>query len=144
MKEPNSILTGSCLCGQVTFEAEEPVKWCGHCHCDLCRRAHGAAFVTWFGVPREHFRLTGGEDSVQWYDSSEEAKRGFCMRCGSTMFFSSSRWADEMHIALPFMHGNISKTPSVHVYWDRQVHWVTVDDDLKKLGGPTGVEGLGK
>jgi len=58
------------------------------------------------------------------------------------MFFSSSRWADEMHIALPFVHGEISKEPSVHVYWDRQVPWVTVIDDLNKWGGLTGVEAL--
>lgn len=58
------------------------------------------------------------------------------------MFFSSTRWADEMHIALPFVHSDIAKAPSVHVYWDKRVPWVEVDDDLKKLGGPTGVESL--
>ncbi len=142
MQENIGTVSGSCLCGRVTFEVVEPVKWCGHCHCDLCRRAHGAPFVTWFGVTTEVFQLTGGEPDLRWYHSSEEAKRGFCGTCGSTMFFSSSRWADEMHIALPFMHGDISKNPSVHVYWDRQVQWVTVADDLKKLGGPTGVEAL--
>ena len=134
-------LTGSCLCGAVVFDVDGPVKWCGHCHCDLCRRAHGAAFVTWFGVAREHFTLQNDE-ALAWYASSEEARRGFCSRCGSTMFFASSRWADEMHIALPYVHGAFPLEPSVHVYWDRRVSWVDVADDQRKLGGPSGVEEL--
>jgi len=141
MNEHGATLFGSCLCGQVSFEIDLPVIWCGHCHCDLCRRAHGAAFVTWFGVSTEAFHLKE-DKNLQWYASSDEAKRGFCSICGSTMFFHSSRWADEMHIALPFVHGDINKEPSIHVYWDRHVPWVELQDDLKKRGGPTGVEAL--
>ncbi len=142
MDESIKTVSGSCLCGRVRFEVDLPVKWCSHCHCDLCRRAHGASFVTWFGVSKQAFRLHDGQD-LQWYASSEEAQRGFCSTCGSTMFFQSfTRWADEMHIALPFVHGDINKKPSIHVYWDRHVPWVEIKDELKKLGGTTGVEAI--
>src|SRR5207249_145423 len=36
---------GSCLCGDVAFELV-PGDWMGHCHCSMCRKAHGAAFAT--------------------------------------------------------------------------------------------------
>lgn len=39
-----------CLCGDLKLEATLPSKWVAHCHCSLCRRAHGAAFVTWVGM----------------------------------------------------------------------------------------------
>lgn len=143
MNPSETPVSGSCLCGRVAFEVDEPVKWCGHCHCHLCRRAHGAAFVTWFGVDEPQFRLTAGEADLRWFASSPEAKRGFCGHCGSTLFFTSTRWPGEMHIALSCAHRSISKAPSAHVYWDRRVPWVRVEPDaLRKLGGPTGIEPL--
>ena len=37
---------GGCLCGDVRFTVDWPSKWIAHCHCSMCRRAHGAAYVT--------------------------------------------------------------------------------------------------
>ena len=61
---------GACLCGQVQFSIAPPTKWCAHCHCTMCRRAHGAAFVTWIGVPEGQFDFVTGRDTVQWFASS--------------------------------------------------------------------------
>lgn len=131
---------GCCLCGAVSFQIDIPVKWCSHCHCSLCRRAHGAGFVTWFGVNFSDFRLFQGETSLRWYESSPGAQRGFCSVCGSTMFFKSPRWEGEIHIALAFMQGEIDKAPMANVYWDTHVPWIEGMNELKKLGGETGVE----
>jgi hypothetical protein len=134
--------TGKCLCGAVRFEVTPPTKWCAHCHCSLCRRAHGAAFVTWFGVERSNFKLASGSDVVSWYQSSREARRGFCSRCGSTMFFESQRWPDEVHITLAHMDGAIDRSPTAHVFYDSHVDWVELGDKLSRRGGPTGIEPL--
>jgi hypothetical protein len=134
--------SGRCLCGAIRFEIDLPVKWCAHCHCHLCRRAHGAAFVTWFGVEDDGFRIVAGSEHLRWYRSTPEAERGFCSSCGSTMLFRSSRWADEMHVALPFVDGDIGRPPTAHVYWDRHVDWVELGDELRRLGGETGTEPL--
>ena len=134
--------TGGCLCGAVRFEVEPPTKWCAHCHCSLCRRAHGAAFVSWFGVAREQFRFVSGKELLRWYRSTPEARRGFCPECGSTILFEGDRWPDEIHIALAHMDGPIDREPQVHVFFDSGVEWLHFDDGLKKLGGPTGTEPL--
>jgi len=136
----NASFTGRCLCGAVRFEVTPPTKWCAHCHCSLCRRAHGAAFVTWFGVERPSFELVAGSDDLSWYQSTAEARRGFCSRCGSTLFFESERWADEIHIALAHMDGPIDRSPKTHVFYDAHVDWFEVGDELDPLGGPTGTE----
>jgi hypothetical protein len=133
-------LTGRCLCGAVRFEVDPPTKWCAHCHCSLCRRAHGAGFVTWFGVDDDSFRITGGEEELSWYASSDAARRGFCSSCGSTLFFQSERWAGEMHIALADMDGPIDREPAGHVFYDSRAEWIHVDDALPKFGGPSGTE----
>ena len=37
-------------------------------------------------VPRSALRVEGAEN-VRWYQSSEKVRRGFCARCGSSLFF---------------------------------------------------------
>lgn len=134
------VSTGSCLCGAVRFEVTLPTKWCAHCHCSLCRRAHGAAFVTWFGVERENFSFLEGESTLEWHRSTEEARRGFCSKCGSTMFFESERWPGEVHIALVHMDEPIDREPRAHVFFDDHVSWFEFGDQLPRMGGSSGVE----
>lgn len=135
-------ITGTCLCEGVQFEVTPPTKWCSHCHCSMCRRAHGAGVVTWFGTRRDSFRLTKGAELLRWYQSSAAARRGFCSRCGSTLFFEAQRWPDEIHIVRACVPGGIDREPSGHVFFDEHVEWLTLGDELPKYGGPTGTEPL--
>jgi hypothetical protein len=121
---------GSCLCGAVRFEASLPSKWCAHCHCGMCRKAHGAGYVTWVGFPVERFEVTHGSEQLHWYRSSGQAERGFCDRCGSSLLFRSERWPGEMHVALGAMDDPIDRTPQAHVYHDDHVDWVVIDEAL--------------
>src|SRR5262245_38936344 len=75
-------MTGSCLCGEVAFEVEGPVEPLGHCHCGMCRKTHGAAFVSYGSVPKARFRWLRGTENVKRYASSEYAWRPFCTKCG--------------------------------------------------------------
>jgi hypothetical protein len=115
---------GACLCGVVRFTITPPSKWCAHCHCTMCRRAHGAAFVTWIGVPEGQFDLVAGRDSVQWYASSADSRRGFCRHCGSSLFFRSERWPGEIHVVRANVPGEIDRAPEGHVNTDTRVAWL--------------------
>ncbi len=136
-------ITGSCLCEGIAFEVTTPTKWCAHCHCSMCRRAHGAGVVTWFGIESGQLTLTRGADLLQWYQSSPSpprARRGFCRRCGSMLFFEGERWAGETHVARASVPGPIDRQPQVHVYYEGHVDWLTVDDGLKRIGAPGGTQ----
>ena len=121
---------GACLCGAIGFEFDTPSLWSAHCHCSLCRRAHGAAFVTWVGVEEARFRFTTS-DSLHWFNSSTKGKRGFCTQCGSTLFFKSTASPDEIHIARANIAGDLDIQPSIHVsYGSEEVSWFPFTDDL--------------
>lgn len=128
--------SGECLCGAVSFSVEFPSIWSAHCHCTMCRRAHGAAFVTWVGVEEVRASIQDPDGVLSWYDSSEEAQRGFCSRCGSSLFFRSSRWPDELHIARASFTGPVDREPEGHDYYDTRVKWFEVRDDLPKDPNP--------
>jgi len=125
---------GACLCGTSRFEFELPTKWVAHCHCTLCQRAHGAAFVTWVGVAITQFRWTA-DSALRWYASSAGAQRGFCSHCGSPIAFQSVNWPGEIHLARALIDGVLDREPQVHVHTESAAPWVTLGDHLpRKIG----------
>lgn len=127
---------GGCLCGAVRFEVDFPTRWVAHCHCSMCRRAHGAAFVTWVSVPQAQFRLHDPEQRFTTYQSSAHASRGFCARCGTTFLFRSSRWPGEVHLTRANFRTPPDKAPQIHAYYDTHVEWFSVNDELRKKPAP--------
>ena len=130
-----STATGRCLCGEIHFETELPSKWVAHCHCTLCQRSGGSAFVTWVGLDAANCRILDPQHRLQWYKSSDQGERGFCARCGSTLFFRSGRWAGELHVTLANVLGPVDRAPQAHVFWDAHVDWVRLDaaDGLRRV-----------
>lgn len=127
--EPD-LATGGCFCGAIRFTIDLPSKWCAHCHCTMCRRVHGAGYVTWVGVESGHFHLLGGQDELDWYESSPGARRGSCRICGSNLLFESTRWAGETHVAMGCLDGPIDRQPQAHANFDTHVDWMAWDTNL--------------
>ncbi len=134
------IVKGSCFFGAVAFEIELPTTFCGHCHCSMCRRPHGASFVTWPGVPPERLTIIKGATDLAAYQSSEHGTRRFCRICGSQMFCQTE--PEVVDIALAALHGKIDRDPEAHYYYDSRAEWTNVNDDLPKLGGEDGMQPL--
>jgi hypothetical protein len=79
-------LAGSCLCGAVRFELVPPIRDVVVCHCRQCAKWTGYA-VAATAVAPENFRLLDGAAELRWYAASDHAERGFCSRCGSSLFW---------------------------------------------------------
>ena len=116
-----------CLCGDLSLEATLPSKWLAHCHCSLCRRAHGAAFVTWVGMDATRCVIGDAKQRLRWYASTPGAERGFCGHCGAMMFFRSERWPGELHVALAHFTTPVDRMPQLHAHWQDRVPWASVD-----------------
>src|SRR6266542_560640 len=106
-----STASGACFCRIVQFRVELPSKWVAHGDCTMCRRTHGAAFVTWVGMDETRCQVEDAEEQLHWYRSSPEAERGFCSRCGTNLFFRSSRWPGELHIVLANFDEKVDRAP---------------------------------
>lgn len=78
-----SEFTGGCLCGAVRFAGGTAQPDFRACHCSQCRRWSG---FYWAGFDTSDLRITAGE-ALRWYRSSEQAERGFCAICGSSLFW---------------------------------------------------------
>jgi hypothetical protein len=126
-------VTGACLCGAVRFRVTPPTLFCAHCHCSMCRRNHGAGYVTWVGVPRAQLALLQGGDALVTYRSSEAGTRKFCARCGTSLFCENTSHPDRVDVPLANLDGPIDRAPQAHVYFDCRAPWVAVGDELPRI-----------
>lgn len=89
------MVTGRCECGAVTFSVEQVRETVTVCHCSQCRRTSGHFWAsTHAPFEKLHFENNTG---LEWYASSDNAKRGFCRYCGSSLFY---RMTDETGIGI--------------------------------------------
>lgn len=80
-------ITGGCICGGVRYQVNGPLREIIACHCEQCRRSSGH-FVAATACRRAHFVLTS-EATLQWFSAVAGYRRGFCNRCGSSLFFEA-------------------------------------------------------
>lgn len=100
------MLKGSCLCGDVRFTVTGSPFDPAACHCSQCRKMSGhvwaAAVVAEDGIEIE------GE--VRWFAASPRARRGFCPRCGSSLF-----WQEHGSGNMDFALGAVDGPTGVHL-----------------------------
>jgi len=128
-----SPIAGACLCETVRFEIVPPTQACGHCHCSMCRRSHGAGYVTWVIVPARQLRIIAGEAELSRYQSSDHGARHFCGMCGSSLFGESTRTPDLMYVVRSNLKGDIDRVPEFHACFPDRAAWVDIDDDLLRM-----------
>ena len=79
------MLTGSCLCGAVTYQVTGEAGRPAACHCTQCRKQSGHYWAS--GWCKDSDIAIAGE--VRWFAASDTAKRGFCPTCGSFLFWKA-------------------------------------------------------
>lgn len=85
MTDETIVTRGQCHCGAVQFEGKGPVKGVDACHCATCRQLNGGPYM---GVGFHNGITVTQSDALKWYESSEWARRGFCEKCGTSLFYN--------------------------------------------------------
>ncbi len=123
--------TGGCLCGAVRYRATAAPLRAVSCHCAMCRRASGAAFLTFVHFPLEAFAWTKGAPTR--YRSSANAERGFCARCGSTLSMHEAVLDERVQVSLGSLDRPGDVQPDDHVWTRSQLPWLNIADDLPRF-----------
>ncbi|MBI3530101.1 MAG: GFA family protein [Betaproteobacteria bacterium] len=131
------MIRGSCLCRSIRYEVRGPLGPASHCHCSMCRKAHGAAFGTYARVQKADFVLVSGAEDIASYQSSPEVTRTFCRRCGSTLQFIRATRPNTFALALGTLDDDPGVRPSMHIHIESKVPWLDIDDGLPQhIGHP--------
>ena len=121
--------TGGCLCGAVRYALSGKLRGVYNCHCSQCRRSHGH-LGAYCAVSHDRFALTEAR-GLKWYESSAIARRGFCMECGSSLFWEPAE-RDHMAIAAGTVDEPSGLTTLGHIFTDHKGDYYTIDDDLAR------------
>jgi hypothetical protein len=105
--------TGSCLCGGVRFELRGPLDEVIACHCTQCRKQTGHHWASTHTADADLHLISS--DSLRWYRSSEQAQRGFCDRCGSSLFWKRVG-ATVTSVCVGSIYGSSGLTLGGHIF----------------------------
>lgn len=131
-------IVGGCQCGAVRYRLSAPVQRVEHCHCSMCRRLHGALFVS-FGIARRADFQLEGEDALGDYPSSPGVHRRFCTVCGGQITVEVDSWPERIVVCLGSLDAGMAPghDPAAerHAHWESKVAWYDPGDSLPRHHG---------
>lgn len=134
----NDTHTGGCLCGAVRYAVRGPLRPVVACHCSQCRRTSGHHVAA--TAARKADLSVPGADSVTWFRSSEQARRGFCRTCGANLF-----WQRDGSGQVGIMAGSLDPPSGLqtaaHIFVQDKGDYYDISGDFARLDhGDHGIE----
>lgn len=132
MIDENSVTTGGCLCGAVRYEVKGPLRDVVNCHCNMCLRLHGN-FGPHSKARKVNITITLG-DGLTWYKTSDVARRGFCHKCGSSLFWEPFE-LDATGIVAGSLDGVTGLRTMGHIFVAEKSDFYEITDSLPQFEG---------
>lgn len=122
--------TGSCLCGQVTFEISGNFERFFFCHCEYCRKDTGTAHAANLFSSTAKLEWLSGESNIKTFDFNSSGHiKSFCSNCGSAL---PNIQINGTLLVVPAgcLDSKVSVIPQGHIYFSHRADW---DNDLHKV-----------
>ncbi|GJL66443.1 MAG: hypothetical protein NPIRA05_14140 [Nitrospirales bacterium] len=120
-------ITGSCLCGAVTYIIKGTLRDARSCHCSDCRKAFSAQASAYALVVPEEFSWTSGQDLLTTYESNNGAGLQFCRLCGSTL--CGTHKGNIHGVSLGCTEGDVEIKLGMHIFVSDKAPWETLPND---------------
>ena len=124
-----AVLTGSCACGAVRFEIDEPLVAAAYCHCTRCQRRTGTAMQASAKLAPGSMRITEGEDRLKGWWAGDGLEKVFCGDCGAAVL----AWDHDTHeiaiVRLGAIDGDPGVRPQAHQFVANAAPWQPLPDD---------------
>jgi len=124
-------ITGSCFCGSVRYQIEDPPTNVTVCHCTGCRRASAAPAVAWITMKAESFRLVQGELRMVRGREAEPGTcdgfggiRGFCAQCGTHITFVGDARTHEVDVTTGSLEDPDRFPPIEDCFAEKKLTWM--------------------
>jgi len=123
-----TVLTGRCFCGRVSYQCGGLLYPPTLCHCESCRRITGAHSVGWITVRAD--TLVFAAQPVE-FSSSPRVYRTFCDRCGTPLTYRRDERAGEIDITFASLDAPEKIPPPIdHIYMEDALPWDRPADGL--------------
>ena len=122
-------LTANCLCKGVKFKTSGEHRKVSNCHCIQCRKTHGI-FGAYSNVKDKDIKFIN-KKTLKWFKSSSNAKRGFCKKCGASIFFKFKN-SDNISIAAGMFNGKTGLKTMRNIFVSSKSDFYKITDKLPK------------
>lgn len=119
--------TGSCLCRGVRYEVGGELSPILACHCSMCAKTSGN-YAAMSSCSAKDIKISSDE-TLRWYPSSDAGNRGFCMRCGSNLFWQRPG-GDEMYITAGTLDRPTHLKIKEHIFVGSKSDYYEITDGL--------------
>jgi hypothetical protein len=122
---------GGCLCGAVRYAVNGLLREIIVCHCVECRRWTGRA---WPATAAELADLEIADSGdLHWRrspDSASDADRGFCARCGTSLFWRA-RESERVSISAGTLDEPSGLQIVAHIWVEQALAWERPPDGVR-------------
>jgi hypothetical protein len=126
------VLQGGCLCGGIRFEISGPVEGITQCHCSLCRKSNGSAFIATMVVSGDQFKWLSGEELVRTFARPSGYGVAFCAVCGSPAP-DPNRSRTRYSIPAGLLDDDPPLRVAQHIFVGSKAQWDTVGGDAPQF-----------
>ena len=124
-------LSGNCLCGQASFEADGDIAMQGNCHCTDCQQTSGSAFATLLFFNEADVEIKGETTRFEHkVDSGNILIKDFCPTCGAQMFSRSQGRPGSIGIKAGIVNEKEHIQPQFNVYVSSKVPCTILDENI--------------
>lgn len=126
-------ITGSCLCGQVTYQFVGPAKVFQYCHCNRCQKITGSAHGSNIIIEPSQFEWLTGEELVGRYELPEAKyfASSFCSNCGSSLPWITKNGKAQI-VPAGTLDSDPKARPMHNIYYADKACWYDDVDSLVK------------
>jgi len=132
------VIVGGCLCGGIRYEYDGTIDEISYCHCSMCRKAQGSAFVAVSPIDASRFRFTRGEELIREYRAVPEKARAFCSNCGSPIYSARDDLPKVKRLRLGSVETPFTCEVAYHIHVDSKAAWETMETTLVRYGAGKG------
>ena len=124
---------GKCLCGTVELEIElaNDISEIAACHCSMCRNWLGGPMLA---IDSGVLGSIKNESSITRYQSSEWAERGFCSKCGTSLFYYLKP-ADQYHFPVGLLEDELQFKFSHQIFIDEKPEYYSFSNETENMTG---------
>lgn len=127
-------ISGSCLCGAVSYAADADVKMVINCHCTDCQKATGSVHATLLFIEEDKLSIEGEVARFDHpADSGNTLTKVFCSSCGSQLFGKNTGRAGMIGIRAGTVDQKELIQPGLNIYCMSAVPTTPMDPQLKQF-----------
>jgi len=127
-------LSGSCLCGAVSYEGDTEIKMTINCHCTDCQKITGSMHGTMIFVQESDVTVSGSPKSFEHKaDSGNVLTKLFCESCGSQMMGKNTMRPGVIGVRVGTLDQKNQINPTVNIYCDSAIPSTSMDPELKSF-----------